>query len=239
MPSVERKLQANESKASKFDFDLVAASYDGWYTGRRGAMYDRLEKKLIADFLPVNTEGKKLLEIGCGTGHWSRFFNQCGFEVTGLDISETMINTARQKNIPNVSFYAGDGHSLPFQDNTFDVTAAITTLEFVGDAEVVLQEMMRCTVKEGRILLGILNSLSVVNHQRQRQNSHENPYAAARLFSPGELKEFLEPYGQVEIIVGGFVPTQNWLITLAPWIDRIARMFGNQKGAFMAAMLKL
>jgi hypothetical protein len=53
MPSVERKLQANESKASKFDFDLVAASYDSWYAGRRGAMYDHLEKKLIADFLPV------------------------------------------------------------------------------------------------------------------------------------------------------------------------------------------
>ena len=202
-------------------------------------MYDRLEKKLIADFLPRKTEGKKLLEIGCGTGHWSRFFSQCGFKLTGLDISEAMINTARQKNIPNASFYTGDGHSLPFQDNSFDVTAAITTLEFLGDAEIVLQEMIRCTVKEGRILLGILNGLSVVNHQRQRQSSHENPYAAARLFSPGELKEFIKPYGQVEIIVGGFVPAQNRLIPLAPWIDRVARMFGNQKGAFMAAALKL
>ncbi len=115
-------------------------------------MYDRLEKKLIANFLPTETEGKRLLEIGCGTGHWSRFFNQCGFEVTGLDISERMVNTALQKGIPNVPFYVGDGHLLPFQDSTFDLTAAITTLEFVRDAEVVLQEMIRCTRKSGRIL---------------------------------------------------------------------------------------
>ena len=228
-----------QQSASYFNYDEVANSYDSWYTDRRGAMYDRLEKKLIANFLSSETEGRKLLEIGCGTGHWSRFFSQLGFEVTGLDISERMINTALEKGIPNVSFHMGDGHLLPFQDNTFDLTAAITTLEFVRDAEVVLQEMIRCTHKPGRILLGMLNGLSTVNRQRQRQSHPENPYAAARLFSPVELREFLEPYGQVEIRVGGFVPTQNWLIPLAPWIDRIARMFGGQKGAFMATALKL
>ena len=239
MPSVERKLQIHESKASRFDFDRIADSYDSWYAGRRGAMYDRLEKKLIVSFLPAKTEGKKLLEIGCGTGHWSYFFSQYGFEFTGLDISEGMINTARQKGIPNVSFHKGDGHLLSFQDSTFDLTAAITALEFVRDAEVVLREMIRCTRKPGRILLGMLNGLSTVNRRRLRHNHPENPYVAARLFSPVELREFLEPYGQVEIIVGGFVPTQSWLIPLAPWIDCLTQMLGGQRGAFMAAVLKL
>lgn len=239
MPSAERKLQADGSKASRFDFDRVADSYDSWYADRQGAIYDRLEKKLIANFLPAKTQGKRLLEIGCGTGHWSRFFSQFDFEVTGLDISERMLNKARQKNIPNVSFHIGDGHLLPFKDSTFDLTAAITTLEFVRDAEVVIREMIRCTRKPGRMLLGMLNGLSTVNRQRQRQSNPENPYAAARLFSPVELREFLEPYGRAEITIGGFVPAQNWLIPLAPLIDRIARMFGGQKGAFMAAVLKL
>ena len=239
MLSVERKLRANKSKASRFDFNRIAASYDGWYASRRGAMYDRLEKELIANFLPARAEGKKLLEIGCGTGHWSQFFSQRGFEVTGLDISEAMINTARQKSIPNVSFLMADGHFLPFQDSAFDLTAAMTTLEFVRDAEVVLGEMIRCTRKPGRILLGMLNRLSIVNRQRQRQNRPENPYVAARLFSPVELREFLKPHGEVEITVGGFIPTQDWRIPLAPWIDRLARMFASQKGAFMAGMLKL
>ena len=237
MPWAEQKLQINESKASRFNFGLVAGSYDNWYAGRRGMMYDRLEKKLITDFLPAEAEGKKLLEVGCGTGHWSRFFSQCGFEVAGLDISERIINTARQKGIPNVSFHAADGHLLSFQDSTFDLTAAITALEFVRDAEVVLREMIRCTRKPGRILLGVLNRLSKVN--RQRQDRAESPYAVARLFSPVELKQLLQPYGRVEITVGGFVPTQSWLIPFAPWFERIAGMFGSQKGAFIAALLKL
>jgi len=239
MRSAERKMEIDESKPSRFDFDLLADSYDDWYAGRRGAMYDRLEKKLIADFLPANAEGKQLLEIGCGTGHWSRFFSEYGFEVTGLDISERMINAALQKNITNVLFLTVDGHLLPFDNDSFDLTAAITTLEFVLDAEAVLLEMIRCTRKPGRILLGVLNGLSKVNRQRQRKDSAENPYAAARLFSPVELKESLQPYGHVEMTVGAFVPARSWLIPFAPLIDRIARMFGGQKGAFIAAALTL
>jgi SAM-dependent methyltransferase len=242
MRSAEQKLEineSNESNASRFDFDLLADSYDDWYAGRRGAMYDRLEKKLIADLLPAKAEGKKLLEVGCGTGHWSRFFSEYGFDVTGLDTSERMINAALQKNIANVSFLKADARLLPFANDSFDLTAAITTLEFVRDTDAVLREMIRCTRKSGRILLGVLNGLSKVNRQRQRRESPESPYAAARLFSPVELKEFLEPYGRVEITVGGFVPTQTWLVPLAPLVDSIARLFGGQKGAFIAAVLKL
>ncbi len=60
MPSAKQKLQINESKASGFDFNLLADSYDSWHAGRRGSMYDRLEKRLIANFLPTEAEGKKL-----------------------------------------------------------------------------------------------------------------------------------------------------------------------------------
>jgi ubiquinone/menaquinone biosynthesis C-methylase UbiE len=239
MPSAKQKLQINESKASRFDFDLIADSYDNWYAGRRGAMYDRLEKKAIIRYLPPHAKGEKLLEVGCGTGHWSRFFSKYGFEVTGVDVSERMIDIAKSKNISDASFQVADGHSLPFADDSFDLTAAITTLEFVRDAEVVLREMIRCTRKPGRILLGVLHGLSKVNEQRRRQDSPENPYAAAWLFSPVELKEFLEPYGRVEITVAGFVPAQSWLMPFGPWFERIARMFGSQKGAFIAAVLKL
>jgi len=44
-----------QQSASYFNFDEVANSYDSWYADRRGAMYDRLEKKLIANFLPSET----------------------------------------------------------------------------------------------------------------------------------------------------------------------------------------
>ena len=238
MPSAEQKQQINKSKASRFDFGLVAGSYDSWYAGRRGAMYDRLEKKLITDYLPAEAEGKKLLDVGCGTGHWSSFFSEYGFEVTGVDISERMIEIAKNKNISDASFQVANGHSLPFADGTFEVTAAITTLEFVRDAKAVVREMVRCTHKPaGRLLVGVLNARASLN--RQRKEEPESLWAKARLFSPKQLKQLLEPYGQLSMVTAGFVPNQKLLRLLAPLIDTFVPILHIPYGVFIAAEVRL
>ncbi len=238
MPLVRGDLQMITEKQSRFDFDLLADKYDSWYESTKGRMYDRLEKKAISHYLSPGAKGKKLLEIGCGTGHWSRFFSEYGFEVTGVDISERMINTAKSKNISNASFQLADGHSLPFPDGDFDVTAAITTLEFVRDAEGVLREMARCTRKpKGRLLIGVLNELARLN--RNRKQRPESPYAKAQLFSPNQLKQLLEPFGRLAIVTAGFVPNQKLFLPLAPLLDIVGRFFHIQYGAFIAAEVRL
>jgi ubiquinone/menaquinone biosynthesis C-methylase UbiE len=83
------------NEPSRYDFDSVATTYDKWYETAEGKMYDRLEKKAISRYLQHIVAGMKLLEVGCGTGHWSQFFSNCGFEVIGIDISEPMITAAK------------------------------------------------------------------------------------------------------------------------------------------------
>jgi ubiquinone/menaquinone biosynthesis C-methylase UbiE len=238
MPLVNANLQMITEKQSRFDFGLIADKYDSWYESAKGRMYDRLEKKAIGRYLPPGAKGKKLLEVGCGTGHWSQFFSGYGFEVTGVDISERMIDIARAKSIPNSSFQIADGHSLPFADETFDVTAAITTLEFVSDAETVVREMIRCTRKPGgQLLIGVLNKLAPLN--RNRKQRPESPYANARLFSPSQLKQLLEPFGRLSMVTAGFVPNQKLFLPLAPLLDTVGRFFHIPYGAFIAAEVKL
>ncbi len=238
MPSAEQKLKTDKSKASRFDFDVVADVYDRWYETDEGAMYDHLEKKAVSKYLRQNTHGMKLLEVGCGTGHWSQFFSDLGFEVTGVDISERMIKIAQGKNIAGPSFQLTDGHSLPFADNSFDVTAAITTLEFAGNAELVLQEMVRCTRKpSGQLLVGVLNALARLN--RNRQQTPESLYAKARLFSPGQIKKLLQPYGQTHIATVGFVLRQKRLLPLSPFIDAVGRFLHLPYGVFIAGQVRL
>ena len=165
MHLVDTSLEGSASRPSRFDFDVVADVYDQWYETAEGEMYDRLEKKAISRYLRQNVQGMKLLEVGCGTGHWSQFFSSLGFEVIGVDVSVSMIRIAQSKNIANASFQVVDGHSLPFRDNSFDITTAITTLEFVNDAELVLQEMVRCTRRPfGQLIIGAMNSLAPVSY---------------------------------------------------------------------------
>jgi len=226
----------NQSKA-KYDFNKLADSYDSWYGSAVGQMCDRLEKKAFDRLLGSHTGNKQFLEIGCGTGHWSRYFSEKGFEVTGIDISEKMVETANKKNIPNCHFQVADGQNLSFFDNSFDVAAAITTLEFSENPEKIISEMARCVKPKGRLLFGVLNSLSSYN--RKKQNNTESVYTYAQIFSPQQLKSLLEPFGTVETQIAGFVIRNKWLIWLSPFWNSLLQLVDSKKGAFIAAEVQL
>ena len=238
MAVVKTTTESHMTKSSVFDFDTVAHRYDKWYNTPLGDMYDRLEKKAVAKHIKQDSKGKKLLEIGCGSGHWSKFFAGRGFEVTGVDVSNRMLQIAKNKNIPNATFHSSDAHSLPFEDNSFDVTVAITTLEFVANAELVLQEMHRCTRKPlGQIIIAVLNKTSELN--RNRQEKSDSLYAKARLFSTKELKGILLPYGQPSVITAGFVPKHKALLPLSPLLDMVGQFLHLQNGVFITGQVKL
>ena len=69
-------------------------------------------KKQILFFIKLlerfkKTQSKKILDVACGTGTHADYLQKLGFEVTGLDISEEMLNEARKKNT-KVKFSQGD-----------------------------------------------------------------------------------------------------------------------------------
>jgi len=226
------------AKSDTFDFGDMAASYDSWYETPAGRKYDAFEKQAVAEMLSSPTEGNLLLEVGCGTGHWSAFFSERGFLVTGVDSSPEMIGVARRKGIADASFELADAHSLPFEDGRFHVAAAITALEFVRDPVAVLAEMVRCTCRpQGVILLGVLNALARIN--RRRKAAGKAPYSAARLFSPGDLHELLSPYGDPKVTCTGFVPNSPLLLPLAGPLNTISRMLRLSHGAFLVGRVKL
>jgi len=222
----------------RFNFGGMADSYDDWYRTRIGRAYDALERKAVASMLPDPMNANRLLDIGCGTGHWSAFFGNRGFNVTGVDIAPEMVAVARKKRIAQATFRIADAHSLPFGDGQFDVTAAITTLEFVRDAEAVVKEMARCTRRLGGIILvGILNSLAPINAERKAAGAP--PYADARFFSPTEVKTLLAPYGEPRVAVAAFVPRVAVALSLAPLTDFAGRFLGSRRGAFIVGRVAL
>jgi len=229
---------ADGASASRFDFGRIAHRYDAWYRTPRGTMYDRLERAAVDRLLPAAPHGGKLLEVGCGTGHWSEYFARKGFAVTGVDISERMIAVARQRNIPSGTFEVADAERLPFVSGSFDVVAAITVLEFTADPAQVVCEMTRCVKKAGgTLIVGVLNRLSGYNQSRKRRTA--GMYASVKLFSPGDLKDLLAQSGEPTILVAGFVPRCDFLLWLSPLLEWMGRRTGNEHGAFLAAKVTL
>ena len=227
----------NNPRPEAFNFGRMAGSYDAWYRTREGRTYDRLEKAAVLRALQPLPRGKKLLDVGCGTGHWSAFFSDQGFEVTGVDLAPEMIAVAGNKRIPHATFQVADGQALPFKDNRFDAVVSITTLEFVSDADRVVREMVRCVRQPGgRLLVGVLNSLARLNIERKEAGAH--PYAEARLFEPDEVKDILMPYGKPTVKTAAFVPRSPGLYKYAWMTDFMGRLAQSHRGAFITAGLK-
>lgn len=102
---------------SKEGYDKYAKFYD-----KTLEYLDSFEQgKLMAVTGPV--KGKKVLDVGCGTGRIIRKLTEKGATVTGLDLSSEMVLVA-QKKFPKVKFVEGDIEKLPFNDEEFDVVVA-------------------------------------------------------------------------------------------------------------------
>lgn len=220
MPShwAEKQMAQTGIASSRFDFGRNAERYDSWYQSRRGASYDRVQKRAMDTLLSDAGKGKRLLDIGCGTGHWSAYFARKGFDVTGVDISEQMIEVARGKNISSSRFHVADAQNLPFADNQFDVAAAITVIEFAAHPTRLLAEMARCVKKRtGTLVIGALNALAPYNQIRRAQRG--SVYASAHLLSPQETQDLLSQFGEVDMRIVGFVSGKDWLLPMSPLLE--------------------
>jgi len=183
---------------SLYDFGVTAHEYDRWYHTPTGQAHDRSQKEDVLRLLGRPRPGDRLLDVGCGTGHWSRFFASMGYEVVGADLSERMIAVAKEAAPSGCAFHVADACRLPFDDASFDVAAAMAALEFISCVEVALGEMARCTKVGGSILIGTLNRLSTLNRKRLARG--QEPYASGRLLAPHELWALLASFGTVRMI---------------------------------------
>ncbi|KRF09571.1 hypothetical protein ASG89_15225 [Paenibacillus sp. Soil766] len=98
-------------------------------------------------------KGKKVLEVGCGTGRTACYLAEQGCEVTAIDIRPEMINKSKiraEKQGAQVNFLIGDVCQLPFEANTFDVVMVESVTNF-ADAQKAVSEYYRVLKPEGKL----------------------------------------------------------------------------------------
>lgn len=150
------------------------ATYDSWYRTARGRWigeteFCRLQRELAAH------PGESILDVGCGSGYFSRRFARCGHPLVGADLDPAAASYTRNSGSPRISTVVADMAALPFPDRSVDCVIAVTSLCFVTDETAAVGEIVR--VARRRFALGLLNRNSLLHRQKSR---NAGGYAGAR-----------------------------------------------------------
>jgi SAM-dependent methyltransferase len=84
----------------------------------------------------VQIEGKSIIDLGCGTGRNSNYLAELGATVTGIEISQTALKLAHERNPGTVTYlHHSMGEVLPFADASFDIALDVTSSNSLTEAE--------------------------------------------------------------------------------------------------------
>jgi len=203
--------------------------YEAWYETARGRWIAEREFALMMRLL-APPAGASLLDVGCGTGHFSRRFAAAGLRVTGLDPDPATLDYARGRG-RGVEYLRGTAAALPWPDGGFDYAVAITSLCFIADPEQALRGMWR--VARRAVLLGLLNRRSLLYRQKRGRGA----YAGARWDTVAEVERWaqsLEPPPCIAVRSAVFLPGGGRLARAAEAVLPGALRWGG----FLAVVLR-
>lgn len=115
------------------------------------------------------------MDLGCGVGQLTEIIRQKGAEVTGIDLSETMIADAKTK-FPDIIFLVADASNFAFQD-PFDAIFSNAALHWVLEKEKAINCIYNALKPAGRFVAefggkgninSILTQLKTPDYKRLR-----------------------------------------------------------------------
>jgi 2-polyprenyl-3-methyl-5-hydroxy-6-metoxy-1,4-benzoquinol methylase len=150
----------------------LATEYDQWHTNVLESDPEHQDEsspwyKLVLEFLP-SVEGKRILEVACGRGGFSRLLASKGAIVCGADFSESAIRIAKEKLLRDPAladrliYVQADAQNLPFDEVSFDIVVSCETIEHLPDPRAAVREMARVCRSRGLLYLTTPNYMNLI-----------------------------------------------------------------------------
>lgn len=176
-------------------------------------MANELQQRLSA---PV-----KVLDVGCGGGFLSNYLAKMGHEVTGIDLSSSSLEAARQNDkTKTVNYLHANAYDLPFPDRSFDAVSAMDILEHVENPDRLIQEAARVLRPGGLFFFHTFNRnflsylVIIKGVEWFVKNTPKNMHVYPLFITPKELKQKCSKYQLRVETMHGFRPK---ILTKAFW----------------------
>jgi SAM-dependent methyltransferase len=244
----------SRSEAALASYDALAAEFEQ-HDPRDQHTY--LSSKLRSDYSLlefVGVEGKSVLNVGCSFPIDELYYARKVGSWVAIDLSGPSLEAAeailKRELHPDLaakfSFRVADACDLPFDDDTFDISVSMSTVDHIptaGAREKAVSEMARTTKPGGHVIVTVPNRWCLpyaagVSKMTREQTLH---YGYVHLFSPREIRQIGERAGlrpvafrssisSPEVWLPGYPFLVRWPARLAFGVLRVGGHFGRRVG---------
>lgn len=138
-------------KSARTLYNKISARY---HTNRPQAVSDYTELPTVIS-LAGDVRGRRVLDVGCGPGRHSKTLLAKGARVTGIDISDEMVNIAREYCAGRGHFFQADFERVEFDSSSFDLIIASMTLMYAKDVHPVIEKFGGWLKRNGRLIFSL------------------------------------------------------------------------------------
>lgn len=159
-----------------FDTNYYHILYKNRNYTEAGIFLDNVIKHLSIE------SNSKILDLACGKGRHSIYLNKKGFDVTGVDLSEQSIVSAKSNENEKLNFHIHDMRNV-FKSNSFDYIFNLFTsfgyFDTIEENLSVIASTMQSLKPGGKLLIDFLNPYVVINNlvseeKKEIDNIHFN-----------------------------------------------------------------
>jgi SAM-dependent methyltransferase len=153
--------------------------------------------------------GRRVLDVGCGTGVDLVRFAQAGAEACGVDVASAAIALARQnaaqRQLP-VHLAVADGEDLPFPDGSFDYVFAHGVVQYTADDRALVEQCRRVLKPGGTAFFQAYNRISWLNALSKLMKVDLEHVDAPVLgkYSHAEFARLLNGFSRTELLTERF-----------------------------------
>jgi len=177
----------------------VAEGFDALrFSGPIGQLLlDTQEALLLNALAPM--AGRRVLDVGTGTGRAAIGLAKAGATVTGVDASNEMLEVARiraKEADVRVDFAPGDAHALPFTDRTFDAAISLRVLMHTPDWRRCVTEL--CRISRWKVIADFPAQLSFAaleSGARRLRRSLGGTTEAYRVIAEADVRQLFVEQG--------------------------------------------
>ncbi len=163
--SLDKEIKREYHYKGSLFYDRIAEDYEEEII--YGSLFYYEHYKAIADFIlrHILSNGLKkdtrILDIGCGTGFWTKIFRDLGFDVVGLDLSSKSVEKAFSKGL---EVFVNDASHVSLRKESFDIVTALSSVvNHLDDLGGFLRDVWLVLKKNGYLVFDFDSAWSIDN----------------------------------------------------------------------------